>query len=356
MAQPPRDPAQPLLSPRTLGAITADAVVLSAATLGVHAIALARGGPRVGTMAFSALTAAQLGNALTLRTRGEPSGDPVRRRRRQRRAARPRDDGAAAAPAARHESVVGGGLERRRRRRRRARHPRWGPPFVVTLKRRRSAWPRRSPRDPLALPSRPRARFRRAASSASSETAISSGQVLSVGVLDLVRTTLVTAVAGARDVGAELGTAGVSAVRGSIRAAHEIGGDVGIGRAQHDPRHHRGRGGDRRRPRRRGAIRHARRRARHRRHRGRRRDGRAPRGRRHGGRGARARCGRREARAQRRRGRRRGRRPDQRHRWPLGAPYARRNDRRRQGSDRRRRGAGRPATTCGRSSSTAPTA
>jgi hypothetical protein len=59
------------------------------------------------------------------------------------------------------------------------------------------------------------------------ETAISSGQVLSVGVLDLVRTTLVTALAGARDVGAELGTVAVSAVRGSIRAAHEIGSDVG---------------------------------------------------------------------------------------------------------------------------------
>jgi Ca2+-transporting ATPase len=74
MAQPPRDPAQPLLPPQTLGAIAGDAAVLSAATLGVHAIALARGGPRVGTMAFSALTAAQLGNALTLRTRGGRPG------------------------------------------------------------------------------------------------------------------------------------------------------------------------------------------------------------------------------------------------------------------------------------------
>jgi len=60
------------------------------------------------------------------------------------------------------------------------------------------------------------------------EATISSGRVLSVGVLDLVRSTLVAAAAGVRDVGAELGNIAVSAVRGSIRAAHDIGGDVGI--------------------------------------------------------------------------------------------------------------------------------
>src|SRR5262249_52844032 len=60
------------------------------------------------------------------------------------------------------------------------------------------------------------------------EATISSGRVLSVGVLDLVRSTLVAAAAGAHDVGAELGNIAVSAVRGSIRAAHDIGGDVGI--------------------------------------------------------------------------------------------------------------------------------
>src|SRR5262245_54296638 len=60
------------------------------------------------------------------------------------------------------------------------------------------------------------------------ESAIGSGLVLSVGVIDLVRSTLVTALAGARDVGAEVGAVAVGAVRGSIRAAHEIGGDVGL--------------------------------------------------------------------------------------------------------------------------------
>jgi Ca2+-transporting ATPase len=73
MAQPPRDPARPLLTPRALGAIVGDAAALSAATLGVHALGLARygAGPRGSTMAFSALTAGQLVHALTLRTRGQ---------------------------------------------------------------------------------------------------------------------------------------------------------------------------------------------------------------------------------------------------------------------------------------------
>ena len=73
MAHPPRDPQEALLSPRTLGAIAGDAAVLSAATLGVHAIGLGRygAGARVSTMAFSALTAGQLAHALTLRTRGQ---------------------------------------------------------------------------------------------------------------------------------------------------------------------------------------------------------------------------------------------------------------------------------------------
>src|SRR5205807_1643527 len=56
----------------------------------------------------------------------------------------------------------------------------------------------------------------------------SGGEVLSVGVLNLVRTTLVTALAGARDVGAEAATTAVSAVRGSIRAAEVIGADLGM--------------------------------------------------------------------------------------------------------------------------------
>ena len=60
------------------------------------------------------------------------------------------------------------------------------------------------------------------------QNAISIGEIVSVGVVNLVRSTLVTALAGARDVGAELGTAATAAVRGSIRAAAEIGGDLGV--------------------------------------------------------------------------------------------------------------------------------
>src|SRR5262249_54403614 len=57
--------------------------------------------------------------------------------------------------------------------------------------------------------------------------AITVGEIVSVGVVNLVRNTLVTALAGARDVGAEVGTAATAAVRGSIKAAAEIGGDLG---------------------------------------------------------------------------------------------------------------------------------
>ena len=59
------------------------------------------------------------------------------------------------------------------------------------------------------------------------QSAINSGEIIAVGVLHLVRTTIVTALAGVQDVGAEIGTAAVAAVRGSIKAAHSIGGDLG---------------------------------------------------------------------------------------------------------------------------------
>lgn|SRR5918996_527031 len=59
------------------------------------------------------------------------------------------------------------------------------------------------------------------------ETALSRGEAISVGVVNLLRSTLVTALVGAQDVGREVGTAAVTAVRGSIRAAYEIGGDLG---------------------------------------------------------------------------------------------------------------------------------
>ena len=46
-------------------------------------------------------------------------------------------------------------------------------------------------------------------------------------MLHLVRSTLVTALAGAQEVGAEVGTAALAAVRGAIRAAASIGADLG---------------------------------------------------------------------------------------------------------------------------------
>jgi hypothetical protein len=50
---------------------------------------------------------------------------------------------------------------------------------------------------------------------------------VATGVVNLVRDTVVTALNGVRDVGAEVGSVAVGAVRGSIRAAGEIGSDVG---------------------------------------------------------------------------------------------------------------------------------
>src|SRR3989442_7388166 len=59
------------------------------------------------------------------------------------------------------------------------------------------------------------------------EDAINSGEIIAVGVLNLVKNTLLTALVGVQDVGAALGVAGVTAVRGSIKAAAAIGGDLG---------------------------------------------------------------------------------------------------------------------------------
>jgi len=58
--------------------------------------------------------------------------------------------------------------------------------------------------------------------------AFSSGEIISVGVLNLVTSTLITALQGVKDVGAEVGSVGVAAVRGSIRAASDIGADLGM--------------------------------------------------------------------------------------------------------------------------------
>ena len=59
------------------------------------------------------------------------------------------------------------------------------------------------------------------------EDAIGSGEIIAVGVLNLVKNTILTALVGVQDVGAALGVAGVAAVRGSIKAAAAIGGDLG---------------------------------------------------------------------------------------------------------------------------------
>src|SRR6267142_970552 len=59
------------------------------------------------------------------------------------------------------------------------------------------------------------------------EDAINSGEIIAVGVLNLVKNTILTALVGVQDVGAALGVAGVAAVRGSIKAAEAIGGELG---------------------------------------------------------------------------------------------------------------------------------
>ena len=59
------------------------------------------------------------------------------------------------------------------------------------------------------------------------QEAIDTGEAISVGAVNLVKDTARAAISGARDVGAEAGSAAVAAVRGSIVAAREIGGDLG---------------------------------------------------------------------------------------------------------------------------------
>ena len=59
------------------------------------------------------------------------------------------------------------------------------------------------------------------------QEAIDTGEAISVGAVNLVTDTALAAIVGARDVGAEAGSAAVAAVRGSIVAAREIGGDLG---------------------------------------------------------------------------------------------------------------------------------
>src|SRR5262245_4247870 len=56
---------------------------------------------------------------------------------------------------------------------------------------------------------------------------INAAEIIATGVINLVRNTLVTTLSGARDVSGEVVGAAVIAVRGSIRAVEEIGGDLG---------------------------------------------------------------------------------------------------------------------------------
>jgi Ca2+-transporting ATPase len=70
MNRPPLDPREPILTRSSLVEIGGDAAILSAATLGVHGLAVARYGvgPQATTIAFCTLTAAQLVHALNYRS------------------------------------------------------------------------------------------------------------------------------------------------------------------------------------------------------------------------------------------------------------------------------------------------
>ena len=70
MDRPPRDPRDPILTRASLLEVCSDAAILSAATLGVHGLAVARygAGARASTIAFCTLTAAQLAHALNYRS------------------------------------------------------------------------------------------------------------------------------------------------------------------------------------------------------------------------------------------------------------------------------------------------
>src|SRR5262245_52268979 len=59
-------------------------------------------------------------------------------------------------------------------------------------------------------------------------TAIARGEMVSVGVVHLVKNALVAGLSGVRNVGTDVGVVSVAAVRGSVRAAHELGSDLGM--------------------------------------------------------------------------------------------------------------------------------
>src|SRR5262249_61673011 len=61
------------------------------------------------------------------------------------------------------------------------------------------------------------------------QRAVSGGGTVSVGVVNLVKNTLITAISGARDVGGERGTAAVPAGPGSVPAGGRGGAGTGGG-------------------------------------------------------------------------------------------------------------------------------
>jgi Ca2+-transporting ATPase len=69
MRRPPRDPAEPILTPAGLASLAGEAGVLAATTLAAHRMAVSwhGAGPQAATVAFSALTTAQLVHALNCR-------------------------------------------------------------------------------------------------------------------------------------------------------------------------------------------------------------------------------------------------------------------------------------------------
>src|SRR5262245_44500110 len=84
--------------------------------------------------------------------------------------------------------------------------------------------PQRASRRPIGREPAPRTG---GAVARTGQEAIDAGEAISVGTVNVVKSTALAALSGARDVGAEAGSAAVAAIRGSIAAAMEIGGDLG---------------------------------------------------------------------------------------------------------------------------------
>jgi P-type Ca2+ transporter type 2C len=70
LEQPPRDPKEPILSPRDFRRMAFESAVISAGALGAYAFGLARYGPgaRASTLAFHSLTTGQILHALSCRS------------------------------------------------------------------------------------------------------------------------------------------------------------------------------------------------------------------------------------------------------------------------------------------------